>query len=383
MDRTGNKSTVIASCFHYPRGNKINLLRKPQNVHLLSDGHVQFGGADDRIGAISRLPIKDIKKIKFNLSTERRSVKSNVVVALNAIAAYGICFISMIFSITFWGLPTAAAVFVLVLMNSEVSKHVPPPALEIITKDGEINVITQSFWGRFYQRLVQILVSVYVFAILLFVLFLFGVNWVTEDSELTAFESGMGYAVLFPLIFLFYHIPVLFVLTKNGKSTHQSKFDRFCIMLDQQFNFANDVINKGSDESQEDPLGQQIKSLKQQFLIHKIQLQFIQDQIKDLSKIPTASSGITVIRGATERILKAVCKAHDFEFQPKKANLSNLQDKMVKLVKPPAKVITAIDTIRILGNHSTHDDLSHPEVEYTITLLKFQEVLQWYVDQYV
>ena len=112
-------------------------------------------------------------------------------------------------------------------------------------------------------------------------------------------------------------------------------------------------------------------------------LKLIQDQINDLSKIPTASSGITVIRGATERILKAVCKAHDFEFQPKRANLSNLQDKVQKLTRVPAKVIHAIDTIRINGNHSTHDELSHPEEEYIFTLLKFQLVLQWYVDNYV
>ena len=39
------------------------------------------------------------------------------------------------------------------------------PTLEIDTKGGKINVSTQSFWGRYYQRLVQILVSVYIFAI--------------------------------------------------------------------------------------------------------------------------------------------------------------------------------------------------------------------------
>ena len=382
MGGAGKSSLVIASCFHYPGGNKISLLKKPQDVHLLSDGHIQFGGAGDRIGAISRLRIKDIEKLEFKLSTERRSAKSDTAVALYAIAAFAIGFFSMPF-VAYWGFPPAVAILLLFFMNSKVSEHVPPPMLEIFTKDGKINVATQSFWGRYYQRLVQILVSVYIFAFLLFVLSLFGVNWVTDDSELTAFESLMIYASVLPLMYWVYHVPVLFLTSKGGKSTHQSKFDRFCIMLDQQFNFANEVPNKGSEEPEEDTLGQQIESLKQQFLVHQIRLQFIQDQIHDLSKIPTASSGITVIRGATERILKAVCKAHDFEFQPKRANLSNLQDKVQKLTRVPAKVIHAIDTIRINGNHSTHDELSHPEEEYIFTLLKFQLVLQWYVDNYV
>lgn len=382
MGGTGKSSLVIASCFHYPSGNKIRLLKKPQDVHLLSDGHIQFGGAVDRIGAISRLRIKDIQKLEFKLSTERRSAKSDTAVALYAIAAFAIGFFSMPFS-AFWGLSPAVAILLLLFMNSKVSEHVPPPTLEIDTKGGKINVSTQSIWGRYYQRLVQILVSVYIFAILLFVLSLFGVDWVTDDSELTAFESIMIYASVLPAMYWVYHVPVLFLTSKGGKSTHQSKFDRFCIMLDQQFNFANDVLNKGSEEPEEDTLSQQIESLRQQFLVHQIRLQFIQDQINDLSKIPTASSGITVIRGATERILKAVCKAHDFEFQPKRANLSNLRDKMRKLTTVPAEVIIAIDTIRIYGNHSTHDELSHPEEEYRFTLLKFQEVLQWYVDNYV
>ena len=55
---------------------------------------------------------------------------------------------------------------------------------------------------------------------------------------------------------------------------------------------------------------------------------------------------------------------------------------MRKLTTVPAEVIIAIDTIRIYGNHSTHDELSHPEEEYRFTLLKKhrEPVLQWYVD---
>ena len=138
------------------------------------------------------------------------------------------------------------------------------------------------------------------------------------------FQPCIGYTIFVPVLFL----------TSKGREINPSIKNLFSLLhyARSAIQFPNDVLNKGSEEPEEDTLGQQIESLRQQFLVHQIRLQFIQDQINDLSKIPTASSGdYSHSRCYGTYPVKAVCKLMILSFNRKRANLSNLRDKNAQI----------------------------------------------------
>ena len=195
-DGRPTEGQTLATCTHYPRGNRISFWRTAQTVKLTSKGALLFSRHNDRIGALPLIDLTEIQELKMKTNDKKRTLKQDAVIGFLAVLGWLSLLTSFIFSmyIEFFYAPLLVVAF-LVGLNRITGGLEPPECVEIsLRKGGDVAILNKAYWSTIYQHMTLFPL---LFCLLLGIAAVgkgIGI-FVLDDHELTAWEN----LVLFPV----------------------------------------------------------------------------------------------------------------------------------------------------------------------------------------